>query len=165
MVESLIVLKDLSKKFGKKIATSKISMSVRRGEIFGFLGANGAGKTTTIRMLCGLTKPTSGTGSIGGLDIWKDRFRIRSRFGYVPQKFSLYADLTVMENLRFFGEAYGVPSVKINDRIDKVVWRLQATPGDSLCANPRADAAFSGRTDRRLGSVAPPANLGPALRI
>src|ERR1700737_1274014 len=121
MVESLIVLKDLAKKFGKKIATSKISMSVRRGEIFGFLGANGAGKTTTIRMLCGLTKPTSGTGSIGGLDIWKDRFRIRSRFGYVPQKFSLYADLTVMENLRFFGEAYGVPSVKINDRINKVV--------------------------------------------
>src|SRR6202022_696690 len=121
MVESLIVLKDLSKKFGKKIATSKISMSVRRGEIFGFLGANGAGKTTTIRMLCGLTKPTSGTGSIRGLDIWKDRFRIRSRFGYVPQKFSLDADLTVMENLRFFGEAYGVPHGKINDRINKVL--------------------------------------------
>ena len=96
-------------------------MSVRRGEIFGFLGANGAGKTTTIRMLCGLTKPTSGTGSIGGLDIWKDRFRIRSRFGYVPQKFSLYSDLTVMENLRFFGEAYGVPHGKINDRINKVL--------------------------------------------
>jgi ABC-2 type transport system ATP-binding protein len=121
MVESLIVLKDLSKKFGKKIATSRISMSVRRGEIFGFLGANGAGKTTTIRMLCGLTKPTSGTGSIGGLDVWKDRFRIRSRFGYVPQKFSLYSDLTVMENLRFFGEAYGVPRGKMNDRINKVV--------------------------------------------
>jgi ABC-2 type transport system ATP-binding protein len=121
MVESLIVLKDLSKKFGKKIATSRMSMSVRRGEIFGFLGSNGAGKTTTIRMLCGLTRPTSGTGSIEGLDIWKDRFRIRSRFGYVPQKFSLYSDLTVMENLRFFGEAYGVPRSKMNDRINKVV--------------------------------------------
>src|SRR4249919_2494352 len=105
MAEPLIVLKDLSKKFGKKIATNKVSMSVGRGEIFGFLGANGAGKTTTIRMLCGLTRPTSGTGSIAGLDIWKDRFRIRSRFGYVPQKFSLYSDLTVMENLRFFAEA------------------------------------------------------------
>jgi ABC-2 type transport system ATP-binding protein len=121
MLDPLIVLKDLSKKFGKKIATSKISMSVRRGEIFGFLGANGAGKTTTIRMLCGLTRPTSGTGSIGGLDIWKDRFRIRSQFGYVPQKFSLYADLTVMENLRFFGGAYGVPHSKVNDRISKVL--------------------------------------------
>jgi ABC-2 type transport system ATP-binding protein len=121
MLDPLIVLKDLSKKFGKKIATSKISMSVRRGEIFGFLGANGAGKTTTIRMLCGLTRPTSGTGSIGGLDIWKDRFRIRSQFGYVPQKFSLYADLTVMENLRFFGGAYGVPHSKVNDRINKVL--------------------------------------------
>jgi ABC-2 type transport system ATP-binding protein len=121
MVEPLIVLKDLSKKFGKKIATSRISMSVRRGEIFGFLGANGAGKTTTIRMLCGLTRPTSGTGSIEGLDIWKDRFRIRSQFGYVPQKFSLYSDLTVMENLRFFGGAYGVPHSKINDRINKVL--------------------------------------------
>jgi ABC-2 type transport system ATP-binding protein len=121
MVESLIVLKDLSKKFGKKFATREISMSVRRGAIFGFLGANGAGKTTTIRMLCGLTRPTSGTGSIAGLDIWKDRFRIRSRFGYVPQKFSLYSDLTVMENLRFFGGAYGVPRGQINNRINQVL--------------------------------------------
>src|SRR5580698_3820046 len=121
MVESLIVLKDLSKKFGKKIATSRMSMSVRRGEIFGFLGSNGAGKTTTIRMLCGLTRPTSGTGSIEGLDIWKDRFRIRSRFGYVPQKFSLYSDLTVMENLRFFAGAYRVPQNKIKERTHKVL--------------------------------------------
>ena len=121
MVEPLIVLKDLSKRFGRKIATNKVSMSVRRGEIFGFLGANGAGKTTTIRMLCGLTKPTSGTGSIGGLDIWKDRFRIRSLFGYVPQKFSLYSDLTVLENLRFFAGAYGVPHNKIRDRLNKVL--------------------------------------------
>jgi ABC-2 type transport system ATP-binding protein len=121
MVEPLIVLKDLSKRFGRKIAMNKVSMSVRRGEIFGFLGANGAGKTTTIRMLCGLTKPTSGTGSIGGLDIWKDRFRIRSLFGYVPQKFSLYSDLTVLENMRFFAGAYGVPHNKIRDRINKVL--------------------------------------------
>jgi ABC-2 type transport system ATP-binding protein len=121
MVEPLIVLKDLSKRFGRKIATNRISMSVRRGEIFGFLGANGAGKTTTIRMLCGLTKPTRGTGSIAGLDIWKDRFRIRSKFGYVPQKFSLYGDLTVLENLRFFGGAYGVPHGKLRERIQKVL--------------------------------------------
>ena len=100
--ESLIVLKNLSKKFGKKQAVNRISLSVQAGGIFGFLGANGAGKTTTIRMLCGLTKPTAGSGTIGDLNIWKDRLRIRSRFGYVPQKFSLYSDLTVGEKHSFF---------------------------------------------------------------
>jgi ABC-2 type transport system ATP-binding protein len=121
MSESLIVLKDLSKKFGRKVAADRISMAIRAGEIFGFLGANGAGKTTTIRMLCGLTRPTSGRGTIGGHDIWKERFRIRSRFGYVPQKFSLYPDLTVNENLHFFCGAYKVPRAKIKDRIAKVL--------------------------------------------
>ncbi|MBV9105174.1 MAG: ABC transporter ATP-binding protein [Verrucomicrobia bacterium] len=121
MPESLIVLKNLSKRFGRKKALNRISMSIRAGEIFGFLGANGAGKTTTIRMLCGLTKPTAGIGTIGGLNIWKDRFRIRSRFGYVPQKFSLYPDLTVSENLRFFAGAYRVPSSKIKDRARRVL--------------------------------------------
>jgi len=99
-------------------------MSIRTGEIFGFLGANGAGKTTTIRMLCGLTKPTAGIGTICGLNVWKDRFRIRSRFGYVPQKFSLYSDLTVGENLRFFAGAYRVPSQKIKARTQKVLCDL-----------------------------------------
>src|SRR5580704_11597184 len=121
MPESLIVLKNLSKRFGKKKAVNRISMSIPVGEIFGFLGANGAGKTTTIRMLCGLTRPTAGTGSIGGLNVWKDRFRIRSRFGYVPQKFSLYPDLTVGENLRFFAGAYRVPGNTIRDRTHKVL--------------------------------------------
>jgi ABC-2 type transport system ATP-binding protein len=121
MPEALIVLKNLSKRFGKKKAVNRISMSIRSGEIFGFLGANGAGKTTTIRMLCGLTKPSAGTGTIDGLNIWRDRLKIRSRFGYVPQKFSLYADLTVGENLRFFAGAYRVPGNKIKDRIRKVM--------------------------------------------
>jgi ABC-2 type transport system ATP-binding protein len=121
MSESLIVLKDLSKKFGRKIATDRISMAIREGEIFGFLGANGAGKTTTIRMLCGLTKPTSGRGTIGGRDIWRERFGIRSQFGYVPQRFSLYPDLTVNENLGFFCGAYQVPRAIIKDRIAKVL--------------------------------------------
>jgi ABC-2 type transport system ATP-binding protein len=121
MSKSLIVLKDLSKKFGKKVATDRITMAIRAGEIFGFLGANGAGKTTTIRMLCGLTKPTFGKGTIGGRDIWKERFGIRSQFGYVPQKFSLYPDLTVNENLRFFCGAYKVPRIKMKDRIAKVL--------------------------------------------
>jgi ABC-2 type transport system ATP-binding protein len=121
MPEPLIVLKNLSKRFGKKKAVNRISMSIPVGEIFGFLGANGAGKTTTIRMLCGLTKPSAGIGTIGGLNIWKDRFKIRSRFGYVPQKFSLYSDLTVGENLRFFSGAYRVPGGKMRDRAHKVL--------------------------------------------
>jgi ABC-2 type transport system ATP-binding protein len=121
MPDSLIVLKNLSKRFGKKKAVNRISMSIPPGEIFGFLGANGAGKTTTIRMMCGLTKPTAGICTIDGLNIWKDRFRIRSRFGYVPQKFSLYQDLTVGENIRFFAGAYRVPAGKIKDRTHKVL--------------------------------------------
>ena len=121
MSQPLIVLKDLSKKFGDKVATDRISMAIKPGEIFGFLGANGAGKTTTIRMLCGLTKPTSGKGTIGGSDIWKERFGIRSRFGYVPQKFSLYPDLTVNENLRFFCGAYRVPPARMKGQISKVL--------------------------------------------
>jgi ABC-2 type transport system ATP-binding protein len=124
MSESLIVLKNLSKKFGKKVATDGISMAIRSGEIFGFLGANGAGKTTTIRMLCGLTRPTSGRGTIGGRDIWKERFGIRSQFGYVPQRFSLYPDLTVNENLRFFCGAYKVPRHRLKDQIAKVLYDM-----------------------------------------
>ena len=81
MPKPLIVLTDLAKKFGHKAAVDKISMSIGQGEVFGFLGANGAGKTTTIRMLCGLTKPTAGRATIDGLDVWRDRFRIRSKFG------------------------------------------------------------------------------------
>ena len=99
-------------------------MSVPKGEIFGFLGANGAGKTTTIRMMCGLTKPTSGQGFIGGGDIWKDRYTVRAKFGYVAQKFSLYPDLTVAENLQFFGNACGVPSQTYVERSGKLFQRM-----------------------------------------
>jgi ABC-2 type transport system ATP-binding protein len=117
MTDPAISLNSLSKKFGKTTAVDHASMVIAQGEIFGFLGANGAGKTTTIRMLCGLTRPTGGTGTIFGMDIWRDRFRVRSRFGYVPQRFSLYQDLTVLENMRFFGGAYGVPVVRLRERI------------------------------------------------
>src|SRR3979490_1992101 len=106
MNEPVIVLNQLSKSFGDVHAVQNVSLTIEPGEIFGFLGANGAGKTTTIRMLCGLTKSTSGTASIDGMDVWRDRFRIRSKFGYVSQRFSLYPDLTVCENLRFFAGAY-----------------------------------------------------------
>jgi ABC-2 type transport system ATP-binding protein len=124
MSDSLIVLKDIRKVYGKTIATDQISMAVPAGEIFGFLGANGAGKTTTIRMLCGLTRPTSGSGTIGGLDVWKDRAKIRSKFGYVPQRFSLYPDLTVTENLKFFGGAYRVAPEMLKSRMEEILQKL-----------------------------------------
>src|SRR5258708_5473841 len=121
MRTTLIVLKDLVKKFGPTTAVDNISMSIGTGEIFGFLGANGAGKTTTMRMLCGLTKPTRGSASIDGLDVWRDRFRLRSKFGYVPQRFSLYPDLTVLENLRFFAGAYRVPKDQFKERVSRIL--------------------------------------------
>jgi len=124
MPEPVIVLDRLAKSFGTTVAVDGISMDVPAGEIFGFLGANGAGKTTTMRMLCGLTKPTSGTGFITGHDIWKGRYAIRSRFGYVAQKFSLYSDLTVLENLRFFGAAYRVSGKRLDDRIQVLLDQL-----------------------------------------
>src|SRR5437899_8313886 len=105
MSESVIELHGIVKRYRNTLAVDQVTMSVQSGEIFGFLGANGAGKTTTIRMLCGLTRSTSGHGTIAGHDVWKERYQIRSRFGYVAQRFSLYTDLTVVENLRFFGGA------------------------------------------------------------
>ena len=99
-------------------------MSLDRGEILGFLGANGAGKTTTIRMLCGLTKPTSGSGVIAGHDIWKERYKIRSKFGYLAQKFSLYPDLTVLENMRFFGSAYQINGARQASRVAALLEQL-----------------------------------------
>src|SRR4051794_31216849 len=121
MSEPLIVIDRLAKAFGGQVAVDALSMSIPKGEVFGFLGANGAGKTTTMRMLCGLTKPSAGDGQIGGRDIWKDRYQIRSSFGYVAQKFSLYPDLTVLENLRFFGAAYRVTGRALADRIETLL--------------------------------------------
>jgi ABC-2 type transport system ATP-binding protein len=96
-------------------------MWIAAGEIYGFLGANGAGKTTTIRMLCGLTMPTRGNDFIGGLNVWRDRFRLRSKFGYVPRRFSLYPDLTVLENLRLFAGAYRVPKDQFKERVSRML--------------------------------------------
>jgi ABC-2 type transport system ATP-binding protein len=124
MPESVIVLDQLAKRFKDIVAVDGITMSIPAGEIFGFLGANGAGKTTTMRMLCGLTRPTSGHGTIAGRDVWKERYQIRSKFGYVAQKFSLYPDLTVLENLRFFGTAYGVSGAALDSRIETLLGQL-----------------------------------------
>lgn len=117
----VIEVKDLTKTFGKFTAVDRVSFAVQRGEIFGFLGPNGAGKSTTIRMLCGLLASSSGTASVGGYDINREPERVRENIGYMSQKFSLYRDLTVAENLAFFGGVYGLENHKLRDRAAAVV--------------------------------------------
>jgi len=121
MSEPAIVLDRLSKSYGDVEAVQGLSLTIAPGTIFGFLGANGAGKTTTIRMLCGLIHPTSGTAQIGGLDVWRDRQKARSQFGYVAQRFSLYRDLTVEENIRFFAGASRIARNELPDRLSRLL--------------------------------------------
>lgn len=109
---SAVTLRDLERKFGEFVAVNRISLEVRQGEIFGFLGPNGAGKSTTIRMLCGLLEPTGGQGTVAGLDIRTQREEIKRHIGYMSQKFSLYDDLTVEENIDFFSGVYSVPRAR-----------------------------------------------------
>jgi|YelNatPaOPRAMG01_1025707.scaffolds.fasta_scaffold20626_4 ABC-2 type transport system ATP-binding protein len=111
---------ELTRKFGNFTAVDKVTFSIKRGEIFGFLGPNGAGKSTTIRILCGLLKPTSGIARVGGLDVTKEADNVRKIIGYMSQKFSLYRDLTVLENLRFFGSVYGLKNRVLESRIERV---------------------------------------------
>jgi ABC-2 type transport system ATP-binding protein len=124
MAEPIVSINGLTKVFGVVAAVRDLSLRIGRGEIFGFLGANGAGKTTTMRMLCGLLRPTSGAATIVGGDIWRERYSVRARFGYMAQKFSLYPDLTVMENMRFFAGAYGVPPNKMEPRIKALLAQM-----------------------------------------
>jgi ABC-2 type transport system ATP-binding protein len=116
-----VVIDRLTKRFGSFIAVDQINLSVRKGEVFGFLGPNGAGKSTTIRMLCGLLKPTSGQASVAGYDVARAPESVRQNIGYMSQKFSLYNDLKVIENLRLFAGLYSVPAQEVQDRID---WAL-----------------------------------------
>lgn len=112
---------DLTKRFGKFVAVDRLTFSVPKGEVFGFLGANGAGKTTAIRMFCGLLAPTSGNGSVAGFDIVRETARIRGRIGYMSQKFCLYGDLTVKDNLFLFGSIYGLSGKKLAARTEAMV--------------------------------------------
>src|SRR5690606_19232615 len=114
----------LTKRFGDFIAANEISLQVHKGEIFGFLGANGAGKTTAMRMLCGLSKPSSGNATIAGFDVYKDTEQIKKRIGYMSQKFSLYEDLTVIENIRFFGGIYGLSDHEIREKSERLISQL-----------------------------------------
>ncbi|HOG16186.1 MAG TPA: ATP-binding cassette domain-containing protein, partial [Syntrophales bacterium] len=116
-----IVVRNLVKRFGDFTAVDALTFSVRRGEIFGFLGSNGSGKSTTIRMLCGILLPTSGEGTVAGHDIFTDPEGIKQSIGYMSQKFSLYEDLTPFENLRFYLGVYSVPESLWAERIDWVL--------------------------------------------
>src|SRR5579863_320290 len=109
------------KRFGDFVAVDNVSIDVAPGEIFGFLGPNGAGKSTTIRILCGLLPPTSGSATVGGFDVATQPEDVKHNIGYMSQKFSLYDDLTVQENIEFFGGVYGVPSDKLAARRDYVL--------------------------------------------
>jgi ABC-2 type transport system ATP-binding protein len=111
----------LTRRFGKFTAVDEISFSLPYGSIFGFLGANGAGKSTTIRMLCGILAPTSGTGHVAGFDVRTQPEQIKTAIGYVSQRFSLYSDLTVTENLTFYGQIYGLKDSELNNRIEEIV--------------------------------------------
>jgi ABC-2 type transport system ATP-binding protein len=113
---------ELTKQFDRFTAVDHVSFTIPRGQIFGFLGPNGAGKTTTIRMLLGLLKPTSGTATVLGFDILKDSEEIRKRIGYMSQKFSLYNDLKVEENLNFYGGTYGVRGERLRERKDYILY-------------------------------------------
>ena len=120
----VIEVEGLTKRFGTFTAVDHISFSVRPGEIFGFLGANGAGKTTAMRMLCGLSKPTSGTGRVAGFDIAAQPEQVKRHIGYMSQKFSLYEDLKVWENLRLFGGIYGLKERDIARKTDEMLREL-----------------------------------------
>ena len=122
--EPIIRVRELSKRFGDFTAVDRITFDVARGEIFGFLGANGAGKTTAMRMLCGLRYPTSGSGTVAGFDIAREGELIKRHIGYMSQRFSLYDDLTVMENIRLYGGIYGLSRREILRRTAALLERL-----------------------------------------
>lgn len=131
MGEEVIVARDLRKSFGDFHAVDGISFEVKRGEIFGFLGANGAGKTTAMRMLTGLSKPTSGEGRVAGYDITREAEQVKKHIGYMSQRFSLYEDLRVWENLRLYGGIYGMSQRLIRERTEQLL--------TSLCFEARRD--------------------------
>jgi ABC-2 type transport system ATP-binding protein len=124
MNNKAIICKDLTKKFGDFMAVDHISFDVEAGEIFGFLGANGAGKTTAMRMLCGLSFPTSGTATVAGFDVYRQKEKIKASIGYMSQKFSLYENLTVFENIQFYGGVYGLSRSEIRQRGEEMVSTL-----------------------------------------
>ncbi len=123
-METVIKTDKLTKKFGHFTAAKELTFEVEKGEIFGFLGANGAGKTTAMRMLCGLLIPSSGSATVAGFDVYKQTEQIKKNIGYMSQKFSLYEDLTVADNIRFYGGIYGLSFVRIKEKTAELLNRL-----------------------------------------
>ena len=124
MKEPIISVRNLTKRFGNFTAVNAISFDVEKGEIFGFLGANGAGKTTAMRMLCGLSFPTSGSGKVAGFDVMREGEKIKRHIGYMSQRFSLYNDLTVWENMQFYAGIYGMSARDSAERSTELLQRL-----------------------------------------
>ena len=124
MSEKAIICKELTKTFGDFTAVNRISFEVNKGEIYGFLGANGAGKTTAMRMLCGLSYPSSGEATVAGYNVYHQQEAIKRNIGYMSQKFSLYENLTVLENIRFFGGVYGLDAQTLKAKGDALIARL-----------------------------------------
>lgn len=125
MDKTVIKVKDLVKKFGSFVANDHLNFEVYQGEIFGFLGANGAGKTTTMRILCGLSAPTSGEITVGGFNVYNQTEQIKQHIGYMSQKFSLYEDLTISENIRFYGGIYGIPVKRRKEKEQVLLKKLR----------------------------------------
>src|SRR6476646_10020352 len=123
-MDKVITANKLTKRFGDFTAVDHISFEVSKGEIFGFLGANGAGKTTAMRMLCGLSLPTSGKASVAGFDVYRENEKIKRNIGYMSQKFSLYEDLTVKENIRFYAGIYGSSDKFIKEKTAYILKNL-----------------------------------------
>ncbi len=153
--EIVIEVRDLVRKFGDFTAVDHISFSVRRGEIFGLLGPNGAGKTTTFHMLCGLLPPTSGFLQVAGVDLRHARAAARRKIGYMSQKFALYGDLTVMENLEFFGSAYGLYGMRLRERISTVVQQFDLE-GREKSASGQLPGGFKQRLAMAVGLLHEP---------
>jgi ABC-2 type transport system ATP-binding protein len=120
----IIKVENLTKKFGSFTANDNLTFNVKRGEIFGFLGANGAGKTTAIRILCGLSRPSSGKIEVAGFDVYRQSNKVKKNIGYMSQKFSLYEDMTIKENFRFYGGIYGMPTKAIREKTEHYLQKL-----------------------------------------
>jgi ABC-2 type transport system ATP-binding protein len=163
MPEIMIECKDLTKRFGHFTAVDHVSFSVEKGSIFGFLGPNGSGKSTVIRMLCGILTPTDGTARIAGVDVVHDTERVKGLIGYMSQKFSLYDELTVHENLLFYGRLYGLKGKALQERREELIAithlepylnrrasllrGMAAAAGDGVRVDAQTDRAFPRRTD------------------
>ena len=162
MSEYSIEVKNLVKKFGTFTAVDKISFTVAKGEVFGFLGPNGAGKTTTIRMLCGLMDPTGGRGSVGGFDIAKQGEEIKKNIGYMSQKFSLYEDLTVAENIDFYQGIYQTKKEERRAKKASIIQRAELVGRENILTANLAGSVLMGAYREllpggRASGAAPPA--------